>query len=257
MPRKVEPSFSLKQIIWDIAATISRDNYSAIRREVEQKLRQLHKNDELWEDELPDIRVLRRIVDLDIQRLPREVVVSKLPRHVWLLRNDYEEIIGDLEEIQGGDQKQKPMGEKGQLSVITETITIKPFQKSSLADPESLVGAKYLNITIPSNDIWIESITITTSHPRSAYTFLVFDRKQPEDFYSEEDVFLQQRCYTRRTQYIQPKPQRYHDADECKHLHCGFEHEGHPRDFRMDEQELKRYFRQPVTYTVRLEYKSN
>ena len=85
MPRKREPSFSLKQIIWDVAATISRDNYSAIRREVDEKLRQLHKNEELYEDETPDIRVLQRIVDLDIQRLPREVVVSKLPRHVWLL----------------------------------------------------------------------------------------------------------------------------------------------------------------------------
>jgi len=141
-----------------------------------------------------------------------------------------------------------------QLSLITETVTIQPSHEG-FKFAESLEGAKYLDISIPSNDLWIESITITTSHPKAPYKFLIFDRKQPDDFYNAEDMFWEKEYDTRRTQYVQPQPPRYLDADECKHLQCGFEHEGHPRDFRMNDQELKVYFRQPITYTVRLEYK--
>lgn len=88
MPRRPEPSFSLKQIVWDITATVGTENFSAIYRELDHKLRQLHKNEEFYE-EIPDERTVRRIIELDIQRLPPEVVVAKLPPHVWLLRNDY------------------------------------------------------------------------------------------------------------------------------------------------------------------------
>ncbi|MFC1893749.1 hypothetical protein ACFLYR_06985 [Chloroflexota bacterium] len=152
MTRKPEPSFSLKLIIWDIAATIGTDNYSAIYREVHQKLRQLHKNEELYEDETPDIRVLRRIVDLDIQRLSREVVVSKLPRHVWLLRNDYEEIIRDLEELQGGGREQGPTIEEEKqlqwqqvehISQIQELARTAIDTYSTVLDRHPISQAKY------------------------------------------------------------------------------------------------------------------
>ncbi len=92
MTRKPEPSFSLKQATWDIAATVGMENFSAVYRDIEHKIRQLHKNDELVGEEIPDVRTVRRIIELDIQRLPQEVVVSKLPPHVWHLRNDYEKI---------------------------------------------------------------------------------------------------------------------------------------------------------------------
>jgi len=92
MPRRPEPSFSLKQIVWDITATVGTENLSAIYRELEHKLRQLHKDEELYE-EIPDKRTVRRIIELDIQRLPPEAVVAKLPPHVWHLRDDYEAII--------------------------------------------------------------------------------------------------------------------------------------------------------------------
>ena len=92
MPRTREPSFNLKQIIWDIAASIGTDNFSAIYREVDKELRHLHRKEELYEDERPDIRTLYRIIKIDINRLRPEVVVAKLPEHVWHLRNDYEAI---------------------------------------------------------------------------------------------------------------------------------------------------------------------
>ena len=253
MPRKPEPSFKLKKIIWDMAGTIGTDNWSALYREVNHTLEKLRDSGELFEN-VPEERKVHDIIELDIQRLSPEVVVAKLPRHVWRLRNDYKEIIRDLEDIQDDTQKQRPVGEEDQLLLITEAVTIQPSQKG-FTDTESLIGAKYLDISIPSNDLWIESITIITSHPKAPYKFLIFDRKQPGDFYNEEDMFWEEEFYDRRTQYVQPQLKRYHDADECKHLHCGFEHEGHPRDFGMEEQELRDYFRQQVTYTVRLEYK--
>jgi len=91
MPRKSEPSFSLKQIIWDIAGTVGTDNWSALYREVNHKLEELHYKGELLED-IPEERKVRDLIELDIQRLRPEVVVTKLPRHVWHLRNDYEAI---------------------------------------------------------------------------------------------------------------------------------------------------------------------
>ena len=91
MPRKPEPSFSLKLIIWDIAATAGMDNFAAVYRELDRRLEELRKNDKLFED-TPDQRKVHDIIKLDIQRLTPEVVVAKLPRHVWHLRNDYEDI---------------------------------------------------------------------------------------------------------------------------------------------------------------------
>lgn len=91
MPRKPEPSFLLKLIIWDIAATAGMDNFAAVYRELDRRLEELRKEDQLFED-TPDQRKVRDIIELDIQRLTPEVVVAKLPRHVWHLRNDYEAI---------------------------------------------------------------------------------------------------------------------------------------------------------------------
>ena len=38
MPRKMEPSFEIKKIIWDVAATMGLSNYSAIWREADYQL---------------------------------------------------------------------------------------------------------------------------------------------------------------------------------------------------------------------------
>ncbi len=93
MPRKAEPSFRLKQIIWDLAATTGAENLAALVRDLDYALERLRKNkDEDFAEDMPDVRTVRRIIELDINRLLPEVVVSKLPPHVWHLRHDYEKI---------------------------------------------------------------------------------------------------------------------------------------------------------------------
>jgi len=104
MPRKPEPSFSLKLIIWDIAATTGTDNFSAIYRELDQRLEESRREGKLFED-TPDQRKVHDIIELDIQRLSPEVVVAKLPRHVWHLRHDYEDIKLLAEENIQAEQK--------------------------------------------------------------------------------------------------------------------------------------------------------
>jgi len=117
MPRKPEPSFKLKQIIWDMAGTIGTDNWSALYREVNHTLEELQNKGELLEN-VPEERKVRDIIELDIQRLTREAVMAKLPRHTWHLRNDYEAIEHLAESLKTKQQtpqeevvKQKPYEE--------------------------------------------------------------------------------------------------------------------------------------------------
>lgn len=142
-----------------------------------------------------------------------------------------------------------------QLSEVTATTNVEPTWRASSSYLEPYKGMQYVDIPISSNDISIESIIITTSHPRSPYTFLVFDREQPLESYNDWDVFWKERVSIRRTKYITPQPQLYHDIDGCKHLHCAFEHEGHPIRFDLHIQELDDYFRQPVAFKVTLQYR--
>lgn len=93
MPRKPEPSFRLKQIIWDLAATTGAKNLSALRKDIDYRVEQLRQNEnEYFVEDTPDIRTVQRIIESDINRLAPEVVVAKLPPHVWPLRHDYKEI---------------------------------------------------------------------------------------------------------------------------------------------------------------------
>jgi len=92
MPRKSEPSFPLKMIIWKVAATRWTGKWSApMYRDINLKLEQLQNDGELRED-IPQERKVRKIVEEDIQRLSPEAVVDTLPRRVWRLRDDFEKI---------------------------------------------------------------------------------------------------------------------------------------------------------------------
>lgn len=91
MPRKAEPSFELKKIIWDVAATVGKDKLEAICRQVDYELEKARREVSVLED-VPDPRTIRRIVEKDINELDPEVVLAKLPPHVWRLRDDYEAI---------------------------------------------------------------------------------------------------------------------------------------------------------------------
>jgi len=90
VPRKKETSFELKTLIWDKAATIGKKP-EIIQRELDNKLQRLRKEEDFYEG-APDVRTIKRIIERDINQLEPEVVIAKLPRHVWHLRADYEAI---------------------------------------------------------------------------------------------------------------------------------------------------------------------
>lgn len=90
MPRKKEPSFELKLLIWDQAATIGKKP-EVILRVLDTELQRLRKGDKFHED-MPDVRTIKRIIEEDINLLDPEVVIAKLPRHLWHLRDDYEAV---------------------------------------------------------------------------------------------------------------------------------------------------------------------
>jgi len=90
VPRKKEPSFELKALIWDKAATIGM-RPEVILRELNNDLWRLCKEEDFYED-IPDVRTIKRIIEKDINLLSPEVVIAKLPPHVWHLRDDYEDI---------------------------------------------------------------------------------------------------------------------------------------------------------------------
>lgn len=82
----------MKLLVWDAAATVGKEHTSLICREVDRQIDQLSEKDELFDETRPDSRIVRRIIDQDIQELSPDVVVKKLPPHTWYLRDDYEEI---------------------------------------------------------------------------------------------------------------------------------------------------------------------
>jgi len=163
MPRKPEPSFRLKQIIWDIAASDATDNLSAIYRDVDYRLEKLREEGELFEN-VPEERKVRDIIRLDIQRLHPEVVVAKLPKHVWCLRNDYEAI------------KQLAEGLKAQQEAPTETVIEQkqePYEETPHKLEESLIvhdlspgttGVEFLVTNLSSNLLIVDRICVEVMH---------------------------------------------------------------------------------------------
>ena len=65
MSRKLGPSFKMKKIIWDVAATVGVNKFEDIRRQVDYELENLRKDTEIFED-TPDIRTIKRIVQKDL-----------------------------------------------------------------------------------------------------------------------------------------------------------------------------------------------
>lgn len=114
MPRKREASFKLKTLIWDKAATIGKKP-EVILRELDNELEKLRKEMGIYED-LPDARTVKRIIEIDINMLSPEVVIAKLPPHVWHLRDDYE-----LIESLAGRTIQDPQ-HSGELSITALKI---------------------------------------------------------------------------------------------------------------------------------------
>ncbi len=107
MARKAEPSLELKTIIWDIAVRIGKTKLQAIQKQVDYEIEKRRKSNdvEIFED-TPDTRTIKRIVNDDINEIPIEAVISTMPRHLWLLRNDYQELIKlESEQAQSNNQE--------------------------------------------------------------------------------------------------------------------------------------------------------
>lgn len=173
MPKQPGPPFRLKEIIWDVAATVGTDNFSAFLRDLDYKLEGLRKNnDEDFFENMPEPRTIQRIIELDIQRLSPEVVISKLPRHVWRLRNDYEDIKQlAREKIEAKPPTQSsvispplPTFNIGDLKIKPSPIGVKLVKKSPFMKPwEGPPFPAYADISIPMyvENQSEESITIS------------------------------------------------------------------------------------------------
>lgn len=88
-----EPSDELKAIIWDVVARVGKGNWDAVRKALAGEIER--RGDESGVvGHLPEIGVIRRIVEEDLNELPQDRAFSTLPPHVWALRADYEELKG-------------------------------------------------------------------------------------------------------------------------------------------------------------------
>ena len=129
MPRKKEPSFELKTLIWDKAATIGKKP-EVILRELENELRALRREREFYE-EAPDVRTIKRIIEEDINFLSPEIVIAKLPPYMWHLRDDYETVKGLADTTSGTSLLPKEYA-------TTALILASNLEKIRNAPPESL-----------------------------------------------------------------------------------------------------------------------
>jgi len=92
MPRKPELSFDLKMMIWELAVEVGK-RPEVIRNQLDAKLRRLRAEEKSCED-TPDVRTIKRVIEKDINELPREFVIARLPPYMWSLREDYDELKG-------------------------------------------------------------------------------------------------------------------------------------------------------------------
>jgi len=71
---------------------------SGIQRQLDIELEKLRKSNDIdFFENTPDVRTIARIVH-EINDLDPEVALAKLPRHVWILRSDYD-ALKQIEEI--------------------------------------------------------------------------------------------------------------------------------------------------------------
>ncbi|MFC1994300.1 hypothetical protein ACFLVI_03450 [Chloroflexota bacterium] len=143
----------------------------------------------------------------------------------------------------------KPTTESQSIEKVVRT-TINPGEtKLIIEDINDKVF--YFDIPVRTNDLLINSITVSTSQPDSPYQFLIFEREQLADKLSRDDIFWNEPSSGHRQTFIQPKPPRYQDVDGCGNIHCGIVHEGGWRELIGDEFVSP----DPITFTVELVYR--
>ena len=96
MPGGKVPSWSMKEEIWDLAGKLG-NRPEVILRDLEKLCRE----GKPFEGEFPpDRRTVSKVIN-ELQILRKEMLAT-LPRHVWFLRNDYDDIKNDLVRIVSG-----------------------------------------------------------------------------------------------------------------------------------------------------------
>jgi len=96
MPRKAEPTWELKKIVWEIAGRIGTNNLVAVQKQVDYEIAKRHRPEskeiEIFED-TPDTRKIKKIIEEDINSVPQKSLISELPSYIWTLRKDYDDIL--------------------------------------------------------------------------------------------------------------------------------------------------------------------
>ena len=126
-----------------------RDKYSAIQRHLDRVLAE-----QGLDDDTPDIRIIKRIINEDINELSPEVVVSELPRHVWELRNDYESIKQLAESrAQAVEKRANPLIEEAQKEHLAEVRSLIEEWRDAVKTP-SRVLKKSLKVADLACRLW-------------------------------------------------------------------------------------------------------
>lgn len=131
MPRKKETSFELKTLIWDKAATTGKKP-EVILRELDTELQRLRKEDKFHED-TPDVRTIKRIIEKDINLLSPEVVIAKLPPHVWRLRDDYE----DIKSLADGTAQEPQHSEELSITALKIASNLSKYHRNLVTADDS------------------------------------------------------------------------------------------------------------------------
>ena len=136
MSRKKEVSFELKMLIWDKAATTG-NRPGVIQRELDNELRKLRKERGFYED-VPDVRTIKRIIEKDINLLSPEVVIAKLPPHVWHLRNDYEDIMS----LADNTPQESPHSKELSTTLLIITSNLEKYRN----EPAAFLGTEITKV---------------------------------------------------------------------------------------------------------------
>lgn len=91
MPRSPKLSWQMISKILEFAAVLGKDNLAAIQRSMDTWVNGLPVEERPMET-APDTRTIRRVIEVDLNKMSPEAVIERLPRSVWSLRKDYDEI---------------------------------------------------------------------------------------------------------------------------------------------------------------------
>jgi hypothetical protein len=141
MSKEKRPSFELRKIIWDIAATVGKDKPTEIQRQLDIELEKRRQAGKFFENAPKSLQTITSIVK-GINELDPEIVVTKLRSHVWKLRDDYEiikQLAEEKKQISGQNIQNQDQG--------TTSQNLQP-QPHGISDRQSEILSrlnKYLN----------------------------------------------------------------------------------------------------------------